>query len=339
MKPIPLIRASQIKPFSEFLNRLGTPVERLMKQARLPVFAVDEPDTLISYYSLFKFIEAAALSEGIQDFGLRVAQESRIDDIGAFGKLLVSSPTLYKALERTSKMIAAHSSESRFWLTELEDDVWFCRKGFNRMPLGQVYDEHYTLMFMVNMVRLAAGPGWWPRKIMLQARTEIPESMKHEASTDTVFSLGQDITAFPIPRPLLALPLQQHPVLDSEITSGDQMHSALDDMPDNFARSLQLALAPYLREYYPDIQLAAEVTGLTVRTLQRRLTKRGLTYRELVDQVRFQAAMPLVEDDSIKLSDIARNIGYSDGAHFNRAFHRWTGTSPSKYRLQRSSNE
>jgi hypothetical protein len=42
MNPIPLIRASQIKPFSDYLNRVGTPVERFMKQARLPVFAVDE---------------------------------------------------------------------------------------------------------------------------------------------------------------------------------------------------------------------------------------------------------------------------------------------------------
>jgi AraC-like DNA-binding protein len=90
-----------------------------------------------------------------------------------------------------------------------------------------------------------------------------------------------------------------------------------------------------LGEYYPDIHLAAEITGLSVRTLQRRLNRWGLTYRELIDQLRFQAAMCLIVEDSIKLSDIARHVGYSDSAHFNRAFRRWMGVSPSRYRLQR----
>ena len=338
MNPIPLIRASQIKPFSDFLDRVGAPIERLMRQARLPVFAVDEPDSLVSYYSLGKFLEIAASSEGIQDFGLCVAQESSIDDIGAFGEYLVSSPTLYIALERLSKMVTAHSSGSCIWINEQDDDIWLSRKGFKRMTSGQVHDEHYTLMVMVCIVRLAAGPRWWPSQVKLQACTKVPEGMKNEAFTDTVYSLGQDITAFPIPRSLLALPLQTYSALKSETTSGSQIQSALEGMPNDFEQSLKMAIAPYIHEYHPGIQVAAEITGLTVRTLQRRLDGIGLTYREMVDQVRCQAALRLIEDDTIKLSEIAMHVGYSDSAGFTRAFYRWTGTSPRKYRLQRLAN-
>jgi len=112
----------------------------------------------------------------------------------------------------------------------------------------------------------------------------------------------------------------------------------LDELPDNYAQSLQLALVSCLGECHPGIQSAAGITGLTVRTLQRHLNRQGLTYRERIDQIRFQTAMRLVEDDRIRLGDLAQHVGYSGSAHFNRALRRWTGNSPAKYPLQRSAD-
>ena len=70
-----------------------------------------------------------------------------------------------------------------------------------------------------------------------------------------------------------------------------------------------------------------------VRTLQRRLKKDGLTYKRVVEQARYQAAADLLCDPHVKLTDIAHELGYSDQAHFNRAFRRFTGISPGNYRL------
>jgi hypothetical protein len=233
MNQIPLIRASQLKPFNDYLNRIGAPVERLMKQAGLPTAVVDEPDALISYHSLGHFMEAAALSEGIDDFGLRVAQASSVYDIGAFGAFVVNAPTLYVALERFIKMIKAYSSGADFCLKHQQDVVWFCRKGVDRVPDGRLHSEHYTLIYMVNVVLQAAGSQWWPDKIMMQARTKVPRAMQQEAATDTIFSLGKDITAFSIPRPLLALPMRGHTLPDADAVSDEQVYAALGDMPKN----------------------------------------------------------------------------------------------------------
>ena len=149
---------------------------------------VDEPNALVPYYSLGNFIEAPALSEGIEEFGLRVAQASSVDDIGAFGTYILNAPTLNLALQRITKKVKAHSSSSHFSLEQKADGVWFCRAGVKGMPNGELHDKLYSLLLMVDVVRQAAGPEWWPTKIALQAAVEVPEGLQQEGSRFSKFS-------------------------------------------------------------------------------------------------------------------------------------------------------
>lgn len=94
MSHIPLIRASQLFPFLKFLNQIGSPTEKLLKQARIPEFKIEQSNSLIPEYSIWSLIEQAARFEGIEDFGLQVAVQTKIEDVGLFAQLLLRSPTL-----------------------------------------------------------------------------------------------------------------------------------------------------------------------------------------------------------------------------------------------------
>src|SRR5262245_90658 len=83
---------------------------------------------------------------------------------------------------------------------------------------------------------------------------------------------------------------------------------------------------------YPDIQLVAEVVGMSARTLQRRLHAEGLTFARVVARGRFAEARRLLGDPARKIIDVALDLGYSDHAHFTRAFERWTGIPPREFR-------
>jgi AraC-like DNA-binding protein len=58
----------------------------------------------------------------------------------------------------------------------------------------------------------------------------------------------------------------------------------------------------------------------------------GLSWREAVGRVRLETAIDLMEEPTCSLADIADTLGYTQYAHFYRAFQRWTGESPRKYR-------
>jgi AraC-like DNA-binding protein len=77
-----------------------------------------------------------------------------------------------------------------------------------------------------------------------------------------------------------------------------------------------------------DIADVARSMGMSARTLQRALAAERLSYRRLLDEVRWTVAAPLVAATDIPLERIAERMGYADGKAFRRAFRRWAGMAP-----------
>ena len=74
--------------------------------------------------------------------------------------------------------------------------------------------------------------------------------------------------------------------------------------------------------------------GLSSRTLQRRLHDWGFSFEEMVDDIRRTTALHLVRSENLSGMELAFSLGYSDPAHFVRAFRRWTNMTPGDYRQQ-----
>jgi len=71
---------------------------------------------------------------------------------------------------------------------------------------------------------------------------------------------------------------------------------------------------------------------LSERTLYRRLADQGLTLGQMMDQVREQRATYLLNNTAMSIEAIAEALGFAETASFSRAFKRWKGMSPLRYR-------
>ncbi|MEV6279350.1 AraC family transcriptional regulator [Nocardia sp. NPDC051832] len=76
----------------------------------------------------------------------------------------------------------------------------------------------------------------------------------------------------------------------------------------------------------------AAALHLSGRTLRRQLTAEGHSYRTLLDEVRFTLARELLTGTDLPTAAIADRLGYTEGASFTRAFQRWSGTTPLRWR-------
>lgn len=80
------------------------------------------------------------------------------------------------------------------------------------------------------------------------------------------------------------------------------------------------------------VDLVAKEMGVSARTLQRRLKRRGVRFVELRDVVRYSVSIELLVESQIKISDLANYLDFSDRNCFTAAFKRWTKFTPRQFR-------
>jgi AraC-like DNA-binding protein len=83
------------------------------------------------------------------------------------------------------------------------------------------------------------------------------------------------------------------------------------------------------------LEKTAKKLHVTARTLQRRLGEEGVSFGELLSEVRRTQAERLLARSDASLADVAEQVGYADTGAFARAFRTWTGTTPGKFREAR----
>jgi AraC-like DNA-binding protein len=82
----------------------------------------------------------------------------------------------------------------------------------------------------------------------------------------------------------------------------------------------------------PTLEEAADTLGISVATLNRRLRSEGVSWRQIVQDRRMNAAARLLRQSQRGVAEIALAVGYSESASFVRSFNRYFGTTPKRYR-------
>jgi AraC-like DNA-binding protein len=76
--------------------------------------------------------------------------------------------------------------------------------------------------------------------------------------------------------------------------------------------------------------------GMSSRTFQRQLKEEGTSFSDLLADVRRSETLKRLKERDVTIAAIAADLGYSDQATFARAFRRWTGIPPSRFRATAS---
>jgi AraC-like DNA-binding protein len=83
---------------------------------------------------------------------------------------------------------------------------------------------------------------------------------------------------------------------------------------------------------FPSVAQAARQLAVSERTLHRRLAEQQLGFGAVLDQVRGQRARSLLDHSNLSIERIAEMLDFAETASFSRAFKRWVGESPLRYR-------
>ncbi len=81
----------------------------------------------------------------------------------------------------------------------------------------------------------------------------------------------------------------------------------------------------------PTLETIASNLNVSSRSLQRKLQEEGVTYQQLADSIRKSLALHYLQAGQHPVKEVSYILGYNELSAFNRAFRRWTGTTPVSY--------
>ncbi|MGB3668296.1 MAG: AraC family transcriptional regulator [Bermanella sp.] len=87
-----------------------------------------------------------------------------------------------------------------------------------------------------------------------------------------------------------------------------------------------------LPSHVPDIEEVSQYLNLSVRSTQRKLHEYGTSYSQVLDAIRKELALTYLRQTHNSVLYVSERLGFSEQSAFQRAFKRWTGSTPKRYR-------
>lgn len=332
--PIPISAACTFLPILEFFLNLGAPVDRWLEECRLPYQIYEDSEAYVPTKNYWHFVSLAATKEGVDDLGLRVAHD-HIYDINGLSVVAstFAEPTLLAGIERYSLAIRGVYSGMHVVLVRGENDTvkLVLKKTFGTEVPGFTQTEWLGISSLISVVQLFAGRTWQPEVISLKTTRVVPP-LAQALYPNAHIMRGQQTTHISFPKQILSLGPSS---FGGEVVARLRSASAVlrpAEAPADLAESLLRLLASYLPDGYLSLEAVAEITGMSPRTMQRRLAIDGLDFSWLVERTRFDVASRMLVNTDASSLEIAYATGYEDPSHFARGFKRIAGCSPREYR-------
>lgn len=88
----------------------------------------------------------------------------------------------------------------------------------------------------------------------------------------------------------------------------------------------------FAEEDFPTLEQLASRINIPERTIRRKLTVEGTSYKDILSDIRKVRALEMIASGDYSMEKIAYQLGYSEVASFYHAFKTWTGKTPASYR-------
>jgi AraC-like DNA-binding protein len=269
---------------------------------------------------------------GCRHLGLLIGQQGGLHSLGLVGLLVKYSPDVGTALRSLVRYSHLHVRGATPTLTL---DGHSAMLGYEiHQPrveaTEQTGDGAIALLF--NVMRTLCGPDWKPVEVQFAHRR--PENVapyRRFFRAPLIFDVDQYAVVFAadwLSRQLPDTDPQLRRLLQKQIDALEVRHGG------DFLEQVRSVLRSALVAGHSTADQVAALFSMHARTLNRRLNASGIGFRELVDEGRFEIARQMLGDSAMNVRQIAAMLDYADASAFTRAFRRWSGTTPARWRAK-----
>lgn len=329
----PGVLASAATGIVDYIERCGGDVDRIFGNAHILPDMAGSPTLKLRLSDFCRLFEESARRTDNGNFGLWFGNQFQPRDLGMWGYAAVSAPTLGAALECLVGLFRFHQ-ESSVMRWRIDDDGLVRLEYQITEPsiVERRQDAELSLGMFLNVLRECCGNNWSPEEVHFEhPKPECAREHEDAFGAPVYFSqrtnallFAPDSLARPMPAGDLQLMAIMQTCLEQLGSRPSQDQLLLDRM--------RTAVRMRLPEGCPSLKQIADELRAPLSVIHRDLGAAGLTYKELVEDIRRDLALSYARQQHLPFSEIALLLGYSELSAFSRAFRRWTGAAPRTYR-------
>ena len=333
MHEIKYANAADLLPVQNYLNEYMSPkkVANIFILQGIPLEIIGQSNLYLPFSHLCGVYEHAARALGDENLGVYCGAKWGGELLGPLGEYATAAPDLKQCLYRLIAAVHMYESVSYGSLTREGERVKFSYFLSWEHPVGRKHVTNASVGIMLDIMRHYTGKDWLPIRIetdnpkaaysaFLEEFLEVPvESGKYSISF--IFS-AKDLNA---PNPYQGSAFADYSLHD--------LGALMDEAPPHtMADAVTQVVRMRLLAGLVDIEGAARQLKLGVRSMQRRLSLAGETYRHILARERVNRAVALLSEKDHTITKIAMMLGYEYVGDFTRAFTKEKGYPPGTFR-------
>lgn len=320
--------------FLDALARGGVDTQELSRRLPEQVDMALRFPTTITPAALNSILNEAASLTGDSNFGLRMVELVHTSDLGLYGYLMTSAPTVREALEVACRYYPTFYRGATIELSTVHGTASLIYRPKDAGELPNRHDNEWTLGYFVNLIRRGASADWTPtRTTFTHPAPEDLAELNHVFGANIRFDHAIASIEFPVDVLSYSINKADPDLLRVLLRHADRLLSEIHDN-ETLAGKVKLLILENLGSGKSDEVRIARAFNVSVSTLKRRLNQDGCNYRKLRDDVVEEVSKMALSESQAPISEIASRVGYSELSAFDRGFVRIVGMSPMEYRAR-----
>src|SRR5712692_7169188 len=346
--PNPTIAAGYPKALLEFAVSRGGDRQMLIERSNICLDDLKDQDSRIPLTSYMALLKAGIELCNEPALSLLFGEAVKLQDISIVGLIGVAFDNVESVRRQVNRytplgLDADDGTAEPIQFVRENGDVWM---KFN----GRIYVDN-PLLLESGIARAVCGVRALSASMPGLASLQFPKAIRfthaepsYRAEYDRIFGVPlffeSHMNGFLIDEALLNLKLPRTNPYLSEILSAraDELLKSLERSKTTRGRVENL-LVPILHTGEATVEMIASKLGISRHTLFRKLKAEGVTFQQVLDEMRHQMALYYLNGKKVSVNQTAYLLGFSEPAAFSRAFKRWTGSSPRTMQASKVSDD
>ena len=326
----PLQRVGVLAEIPRLLRELNVEPEPLLAGLGVDQAALSDIEGRIPFPLVSELMLRCAEATQREDFSLMLGASGRLGHLGIIGKLLSVAPDFRSAL---ADFVANHPRYVRgagTYLIDWEDNALLVGHRVHYPGLrGAAPFSAGAIAFGRAIFAELCGVEPASALLSLPRPADLAPYRRAFGRAKLVFEaehFGLVYSAAALARPIPTADGALHADICKFVA--ERWNFLQPDILDRVMR----VLVPSVLAGSPSLKATAEMLVMHPRTLHRALQTRGLSFRDAVNEARFEMASQLLRDTRVGIGSLAQILGYSEVSAFTRFFKSMSGQSPSDWK-------